>query len=288
MKNSDFNVLKSSGEKVKFSLHKLEASLRRSGADNLAIEQILDTVREELYDGISTKEIYNRAFALLKKEKSVFASKYKLKKAIYELGPTGFPFERFIAEILKYSGYEVKVGQIIQGHCVFHEVDVIAKKNKDHFMVECKFHGEEGRNCNVKIPLYIYSRYQDIVTYYRKKNNEHPIPNQGWVVTNTRFTKDAVQYGMCVGLYLLSWDYPLGNGLKDRVDRLMLYPITVSTLLTNREKQFLLSRDVVLCRQLIGDVFYLDHLGISEKRKEKILTEIEALCNSSELNYATS
>ena len=98
------------------------------------------------------------------------------------------------------------------------------------------------------------------------------------MVTNTRFTEDAIQYGKCCGLYLLSWDYPKDDGLKDRIDRLGLYPITVSTLLTNREKQFLLGREVVLCRELIGDAFYLDHLGVSQTRKEKILNEINQIC----------
>ena len=73
--------------------------------------------------------------------------------------------------------------------------------------------------------------------------------------------------------------YHFKNGLKDRIDRLGLYPITVSTLLTKREKQFLLSRNVVLCRTLIQDKFYLDHLGVSETRKEKILNEISQLCD---------
>ncbi len=282
MDNQNFEIIKSSGQRVKFSLHKLRNSLKRSGADDRAIEQILDTVRDELYQGISTKEIYNRAFALLKKTKPVFASKYKLKKAIYELGPTGFPFERFVAAVLQYSGYKVEVGQIIYGKCVPHEVDVVARKNSNYIVVECKFHGEEGRNCNVKVPLYIHSRYQDIVAFHQHQhqNQKEIIPDQGWVVTNTRFTKDAINYGECAGLYLLSWDRPKENGLKDRIDRLGLYPITVSTLLTNREKQFLLSRDIVLCKQLIDDVFYLDHLGVSEKRKEKILNEIKILCNA--------
>jgi hypothetical protein len=102
---------------------------------------------------------------------------------------------------------------------------------------------------------------------------------KGWVVTNTRFTGDAIQYGTCCGLYLLSWDYPKNDGLKDRIDRLGLYPITASTLLNNREKQFLLSREVVLYRDLIGDAFYLDHLGISQVRKEKIFNEINHICN---------
>jgi hypothetical protein len=275
MKDSPtFDVIKASGERARFSLDKLRNSLRRSGADDHSISQIVDVVRDELYQGISTREIYNRAYALLKKKKSVFASKYKLKKAIYELGPTGFPFERFIAAILKYSGYQVEVGRFMAGKCVKHEVDVIAQKNSDYVVIECKFHGDPARKCNVKVPLYIHARYRDIIAVERTKN-----PTEGWVVTNTQFTSDATDYGKCSGLYLLSWDQPADNAIKDRIDRLGLYPITVSTLLTQREKQFLLSRDVVLCRQLDQDRFYLDHLGISDKRKKAILDEVGMLCN---------
>ncbi len=276
-KEQIFEVLKSSGKRVKFSLGKLKGSLRNSGADEKTINQIVDTVRDELYQGISTKEIYNRAFALLKKKKSVFASKYKLKRAIYELGPTGFPFERFVGAVLHYSGYQVDVGQIVKGKCVSHEVDIIAKKNGDFIIGECKFHSNHGNKCNVKVPLYIHSRYQDILSYYKENYDNASCPNEGWVVTNTRFTKEALAFGECMGLYMLSWDYPKGNGLKDRIDRLGLYPITVSTLLSGREKQFLLSRDIVLCRQLINDVFYLDHLGISENRRTRILKEFQLL-----------
>jgi len=280
MKTDTIEIIKSSGKKVKFSLGKLKASLKRIGTDEQTIEQIIDKVSEELYQGISTKEIYNRAFALLKRKKSYLASKYKLKKAIYELGPTGFPFERFISAILNYSGFKTQVGKILQGQCVSHEVDVIATKNGATTIIECKFHSQEGLNCNVKIPLYINSRYNDIETYWNVNSKKTSKLTKGWVVTNTRFTKDAISYGNCANLYLLSWDYPKNDGLKDRIDRLGLYPVTVSTLLTKREKQFLLSRDVVLCRQLIGDAFYLDHLGISEIRKEKILKEIKMLCTN--------
>ena len=276
MKAENFKVIKASGEKADFSTSKLRSSLYRSGADELTVDTIINIVRDELYQGISTKEIYNRAFALLKKSKSIYASKYKLKKAIYELGPTGFPFERFIGALLEYSGYSISVGKILQGKCVSHEVDVIAKKKEQHIVAECKFHSEKTTTCNVKIPLYIHSRYQDIVAQFKNSSN---CPNEGWVVTNTRFTSDALTYGKCAGLYLLSWDHPKDNGLKDRIDRLGLYPITVSTLMTNREKQFLLSREIVLCRQLLDDKFYLDHLGISETRKTKILAEISMLCN---------
>jgi hypothetical protein len=280
METNTINIIKSSGEKVKFSLDKLRTSLKRIGADNHTISQIIDKVRDELYQGISTKEIYNRAFSLLKKKNSYLASKYKLKKAIYELGPTGFPFERFIASVLKYSGYKTEVGRTLQGSCVTHEIDVLAHKNNETIVVECKFHSEEGLNCNVKIPLYINSRFNDVKAHWNANPKNGSALTVGWVVTNTRFTKDAIQYGNCANLYLLSWDYPINNALKDRIDRLGLYPITVSTLLSNREKQFLLSREIVLCRQLIGDAFYLDHLGVSDKRKERILNEIKMLCNN--------
>jgi len=278
MENDSIEIIKASGEKAKFSLDKLRTSLKRTGADELIIKQILNVVRDELYQGISTKEIYNRAFALLKKKKSYLASKYKLKKAIYELGPTGFPFERFVGAVLKYSGYDTTIGKVVQGQCIAHEIDVIAHKKDETTIIECKYHSEQGLNCNVKVPLYINSRYEDVKKHWNANSKNGTILTEGWVVTNTRFTTDAIQYGNCVGLYLLSWDYPKENGLKDRIDRLGLYPITVSTLLTNREKQFLLSRDIVLCRDLIDDSFFLDHLGISEIRKEKILNEISFLC----------
>ena len=276
---TDINIIKSSGEKVKFSLDKLRNSLKKSGANEETVNQIIDKVKEELYDGISTKEIYNRAFALLKKKGSYLASRYKLKKAIYEFGPTGYPFERFIGAILKYSGYETVVSEILQGKCVKHEVDVVATKSNKTTVIECKFHTEEGKNCNVKVPLYIASRYKDIKLHWESKPRDTKLI-KGWVATNTRFSEDALQYGKCIGLYLLSWNYPKNNGLKDRIDRLGLYPITVSTLLSKREKQFLLSRDVVLCRDLIDDVFFLDHLGVSETRKAKIMKEVKLLCKN--------
>ncbi|MGB8373861.1 MAG: restriction endonuclease [Salegentibacter sp.] len=281
MESTNLKIVKASGEKISFSMDKIAASLRRSGAKEEVIKPILNTLATELYDGISTKEIYNRAYRLLKKKNSTTASRYKLKKAIYELGPTGFPFEKFVAAILQYSGYEVETGKIVDGACVTHEIDVIAGKSPEKLLIECKFHNEQGRNCDVKIPLYIDSRFRDIREFYRSKKMAEEYFNEGWVVTNTRFTTDALRYGKCAGLFLLSWDLPKGNSLKDRIDRLGLYPITVSDLMTQREKQFLLSRDVVLCRQLLHDKFYLDHLDVSEHRKKKILQEMEKICQKS-------
>jgi len=272
-KKGTVKIIKKSGEIAEFSAKKLEESLKRAGADKATLNKIISIVKKELYDGISTSEIYNRSFKLLKKDNSFLASRYKLKKAIYELGPTGFPFERFIAAIFKNSGFKTEVGQIIPGKCVTHEVDVVASKDDKTLIMECKFHTSEGKKTDVKVPLYIHSRFRDI-----KNLNTSLKFDEGWVVTNTVFTEDAVVYARCSGLHLLSWDLPKGDGLRDRIDHTGLYPITVSNLLSSREKQFLLSRDVVLCKELINDKFYLDHLGVSENRQKRILAEMKALC----------
>ncbi len=142
-KTQHIEIVKHSGVKTSFSIEKLKNSLRKSGAEENLVEEISNSVRDELYQGISTKEIYNRAYALLKKNKNGYASKYKLKKAIYELGPTGFPFEKFIGALLFHSGYKVKTGQFLQGKCVTHEVDVVAHKNVQHIIAECKFYSDE-------------------------------------------------------------------------------------------------------------------------------------------------
>lgn len=280
MDTLELKITTASGEKANFSLDKIAHSLRKSGADKASIKKILNAIESELYEGITTQEVYNRAFELLKQKDSILASRYKLKKAIYELGPTGYPFEKFVAALLEKSGYAVEVGKVVQGVCVSHEVDVIAQKDNVKLFIECKFHSEQGRFCNVKIPLYIHSRFRDIEKFYKAKHHPEEFFSEGWVVTNTRFTSDALQYGKCVNLTLLGWDFPKGAGLKERIDASGLYPITVSTLLSKREKQFLLSRDVVLCRDLVKDTFYLDHLGVSAGRKHRILKEMETLCTT--------
>ncbi|GAI02479.1 unnamed protein product, partial [marine sediment metagenome] len=57
-----------------------------------------------------------------------------------DMGPEGFVFEKYIAKILREYGFITEVGRILNGHCVNHEVDVIAKKENQVCMIECKYH----------------------------------------------------------------------------------------------------------------------------------------------------
>jgi Holliday junction resolvase-like predicted endonuclease len=273
-------IKKYSGEFEAFDINKLINSLRRSRADEEVIPDIARKVEEQIEEGMTTRKIYQIAFKMLKSKSPVSASKYKLKKAIMELGPSGFPFEKFVGKILHYEGFETEGGVIKQGNCVKHEIDVIAQKGNKHFMIECKYHSDQGRVCNVKIPLYIQSRFLDVKKQWEHQKDHEKKSHLGGVYTNTRFTSDAIQYGTCVGLLLTSWDYPQGNGLKDRIDKAGLHPLTALTSLTKAEKTKLLDTGIVLCKELVENPGFLEQIGISNPRRKKILEDSEELCTT--------
>ena len=268
-------VTKRSGEKVPFDKEKLKRSLERTGAGLNDIQNIIRQVNNRLVDGMSTHKVYQLAYAILRKKSYQVAGKYRLKKAIFELGPSGYPFERFVGELLKFQGYQVQVGQIVKGHCVDHEIDVIAEKENKKFMIECKFHHDTGKKSDVKVSLYIHSRFLDVEKQWNKQPEENLKFHQGWIVTNTRFTDDAIRFGKCAGLQLISWDYPEQGSLKQRIDISGLHPITALNSITKTEKQMVLGKDLVLCRQLNPAI--LIEIGIKENRIQKIMKEVMEL-----------
>ena len=272
------NIVKYSGDVVAFDVDKLINSLRRSQASEELIQQIVGQVEDQLYEGITTKKIYQMAFKMLKGKSRVSASKYKLKKALMEFGPSGFPFEKLVGKLLAHEGFSTQVGVIVQGNCVQHEVDVIAQKDNTHYMIECKYHSDQGRFCNVKIPLYIHSRFLDVEKQWKRQKGHEAKLHKGGVYTNTRFTSDAVKYGKCVGLLLTSWDYPIGDGLKDRIDKSGLHPLTALTTLTKAEKTKLLDEGIVLCKELHETPKILEQVGVPKSRHKKVLEDSRELC----------
>lgn len=274
-----FHVTKASGEQMEFIPGKLSHSLARAGADETLRNQIVDTILTDAYEGISTQEIYKKAFRLLRQSSTHQAARYKLKQAIMELGPTGYPFEVFVGYIFKDLQYKFTTGQIVQGVCVAHEVDVVAESVNTLVFAECKFHTRPGIKCDVKIPLYVHSRFRDIENNFINQPRTNEKKHEGWLVTNTHFSTDAIQYGECAQLHLLGWDYPKNNGLKDMIDRMGLYPVTCLTKLRHSDKQFLLEKNVVLCNQLLLDPQLLKLPGMTSARKEQVIKEVEGLCN---------
>jgi hypothetical protein len=268
----NIHVTKGNGEKVLFDPEKLKQALASSGAGIAEQEKITSQVASKLFEGIPTRKIYQMAFDLLKKESYKTAGRYGLKNAIMEMGPTGFPFEVFVGKIFETMGYDVETGVIVQGKCIQHEVDVIARKPGEMIMVECKFHSDNKTNSGVQVPLYVRSRYLDVKAAWEEKYGTN-ITYKGGVVTNTRFSNDAMNYGKCAGLVLISWDYPSDTGLKYWIDKTGLHPLTSLISLTKKEKQQLLEKEIVLCSQLNENQDVLREMGLNENQINKIIRE---------------
>src|SRR5690606_29919526 len=102
---------------------------------------------------------------------------------------------------------------------------------------------------------------------------------QGWLVTNTRFTDDAINYGRCIGVTLLSWDYPKNNGLKANIDSMALYPVTALTTLTKKEKHLSMDDNIIFVKELKHRKKTMQKIGIAELRMQRVLNEVEKLCH---------
>lgn len=276
-----FQVINASGELVDFEQHKLIRSLEKSGAGEESIEKILKEVAKTAIASptpFSTKSIYKLAYRLLKQKAAHLAARYSLKQAIQDMGPSGYPFEVLISELLEYQGFKTRVGVLMEGRCVTHEVDVLATKGQHVAFVECKFHNDFGRKNDIKTPLYVQSRYLDLAFEWNRRNTNQIWETSGWIASNTQFTDDAITYSRCMNLNLIGWDYPQNGGsLRERIDRAGLHPITCLTGLTKQEKQILMDKKIVLAHHLLENPKALNALNFRDHRLHKVLDEAEKL-----------
>ncbi len=271
-------IIKASGERELWDAKKLERSLHAAKISPALTREITTHIEKDIQDGMHTRDIYEHAFELLKQYNRPAAAQYSLKQAIMQLGPSGFPFERFIAEILKSEGFHTQVGIIEHGLCVDHEVDIVAEKPGERILVEAKYHNSPETKSDVKVALYVHARFEDI-----QKRIETTVAGIGyytraWLITNTSFTTQAIQYANCVGLALTGWNYPKGHTLQDLVQRTQTHPITCLTTLSDKQKSALLKEGVVLCRDVLANTQSLEKIGINKARITDVVEEGGALC----------
>ena len=267
-------VIKASGEKEPFSEIKVRNSIQRAGIPQEIQEQVLAHIKTKIYENIHTKEIYKHIVEFLETSPQPFnKTRYTLKQAIMDLGPTGYPFEDYVAEILKTDGYQTQVRQILEGKCVSHEVDIIAQKEDEKILVEAKFHNSPGTRSDVHVSLYTKARFDDLKDKYNFA--------QAWIVTNTKVTTDGVKYALCNGMKIIGWNYPETGNLRDLVEKAKLYPITALQSLSQSQKQLLLLHGTVLCKNICLNPSIIKTLELPRDKEEKTVSELEFLCNVS-------
>ena len=270
-------IIKAGGTSEVFDPSRLVTSLMRAGAGAYAAERIASTITETLVPGMASREIYSRAFALLRKESRPVAARYALRRALLELGPTGHPFEDFISHLYRTLGWQVETRKMIKGNCVTHEVDFYASHPEQNTFLaaELKYHNDSNYKTDLKVALYVKSRFDDIFSC-DPKLRACPI-DRGLLVTNTKFTSEAIAYAECAGVELLGWGYPVHDSLFMQMVRAKVYPITALTRLSRAEKNILLDIRVVTVDQVVKDRRKLDALHLSADRIGELIAEAEGL-----------
>ena len=271
-------IVKADGTKEALDPARLIMSLERSGAGSHTAERIAHTIVDTVAPGTSSKEIYGRAFVLLRKEGGrPVAARYALRRALLELGPTGHPFEDFVSHLYRAEGWDVETRKIILGHCVSHEVDFYAShpKQDEHLAAELKYHNDPGYKTDLKVALYVKSRFDDIFACDPK--TRLCAVDRGILITNTKFTTEAIKYAECSGVELLGWGYPARDNLFERMTRARVYPVTTLTSLTRTEKRFLVDHGTIAVDEIYTDRSRLDSLRLPSSRVGEILAEIDGL-----------
>jgi hypothetical protein len=259
--NHLIQVIKNDGTTELFEEEKLVNSLKRVNATPKDIDDIVESVEKHMRPGMSTSEIYSQAFSLLRRHSAPTAIKYSIRRALLDLGPDGFPFEKFIARIFRMWGYEAVTGQNVLGKCVEHEVDVVAWKGDALAMVEAKFHNGIGLSSDVKVALYVKARFDDISNNIFDYGGRKRKLTERWLATNTKFTDRAIAYGECEKLKMIGWNYPHSGNLHTIIESNGLHPITCLTSLTRDQKRDLIGRNILAAADLTQNPDVLHAIG---------------------------
>lgn len=237
-------VVKKSGEREGYDEGKVMRSMNRVGVPDNLRPEVLEHIKTKFHGGeISTDEIFKHVLEYLEPRDRKSSLRFNLREAIFELGPTGFPFEQYLAKIFRTMGYGVTTDNIMNGDCVRHEIDLLLEKDHHKEIVEVKFHNHHVVKTDVQVALYTYARFLDV----KQKNNIDNV----WLVTNTKLTADAISYANCKGMPIIAWNYPEKGNLQDLVEDPQMYPITLLTSLSEQEKRRLIEKNIVFCRDLL-------------------------------------
>jgi len=243
-------VINLKGEKEPYSSVKVFQSAKRAGASSVLAKEISKKIETLVHEGMETKKIFLKVKKLLKDRDKQVSIRFNLREAMKKLGPSGFPFEKYIGEIFSANGFKVELNQIIKGKYVDYEIDFIAQKENIVYLGECKFRHRRGERIDMPITLAFSAKFEDIKqgNYFKKfKNCEiRPI-----IVTNAKFYSQAKKYAKGVGIEFLGWNYPENKGLEKMIEIEDLYPITIFSSLNGflvdvfSQNKLMLAKDIL-------------------------------------------
>ena len=271
-------VVNFKGEKELFSYNKVFRSARRSGASISLAREIASKIQQSVYPGIKTDKIFKQVRNYLRKGDLRSGLRFNLKEAMRKLGPSGFPFEKYIGDIFTELGFKVLLNQIIYSRCARYEIDFVAQKDKLVYLGECKFRIYPGEKIDLNIALSNYARFLDIKEsgYFKRFSG---CKSKSILVTNAKFTKQTVSYSKDKGVDLLGWRFPRGRGLEQIIEEKKFYPITILPSFNNSLMPFFALSKKMLAKDVLNinaEKFY-QKTKIKRSRIESLIKEARIL-----------
>jgi hypothetical protein len=244
-------VTKADGSRQLFDREKVIKTCLRMGASRKIAEMIANEVEQTLFDGISTEIIFQKTLRLLRKHEPIIQHLLDLRKGL-SLMNSRPEFELFIQILLRENGYVVTPNQIIRGKCGEHEVDAIAKKNNFTFIVEAKHHIKYHTPTGLDESRIARAILEDVTEGFEYGQNTLKI-DRAMILTNTKFSAHARQYGECRKILQIGWNSPRKKSLQDMIEENKLHPVTCLRNINTQIKRKLSSRGIILMKQLIEE-----------------------------------
>jgi len=242
-------VQKADGSLQQFEAAKVVKTCLRFGASRRTAEKIAFEIEKQIHDGMRTRDILQMIYSKLRLYKPEISHLTDLRKALSLISPRDF--EVYIQQLLREHGYSVTPNQIIQGKCIAHEVDAIASKGNQVYLVEIKHHVNYHSPTGLDESRIARAVFEDITDGYQKGTNSLQI-NRTMIVTNTKFSDHSLQYSKCRGIDQIGWSYPINNGLQDLIEEKQFHPLTCLKELDEDLYSALISNDIIAMKQVIN------------------------------------
>jgi len=242
-------VRKADGRLEPYDGSKIMRTALYLGLDREDAERIEREVLEKAYDGIPTSEILAMIRDLAEEIRPELSQARDIREAISAMRPKP-DFEDYARIVLREAGYLVEPGRLLEGRCVSHEIDGIAFKGDEVFVVEVKHHFNHHAYTGLGTVLELWAALEDLREGY--KLGFHPYAfTSAILVCNTKISQHAEQYARCKGIMYMGWRYPRAFALSDIVSSKKIYPITMIKSLSAEAVAKLGDRGIVTLNQLL-------------------------------------
>ncbi|MEM2922060.1 MAG: restriction endonuclease, partial [Candidatus Bathyarchaeia archaeon] len=249
---------------------KVVSTCLKLGADYALASEVADRVEERLYEGIPTERILRMVKTYLGQLRPRLLERTDLKEALSLLRSKP-DWERFVQLLYVELGYKVDPNPVLRGLCVTCELDAIAKRGSDRILVEAKHHLDPHARVDLGVCREVRAVIEDLSDGYLRGYNSEQFTG-AVVVSNARFTEQALQYARCRGIECLGWNVPKGGGINSLIEQRQLYPLTMLRELDSETKEALGNVGIVLIKQLVttplGEV--AEKSGVEKAKLEKL------------------